>query len=249
MTVAKLTIGHLADHVGLTPRAIRFYHARGLLPEPARDDSGYRRYDAKAVIELIRIKALTDAGVPLARIRELLHATPDEFANAIRSIDDNLREKVQQFEEHRCRLAGLVHGERLFLPEEIVELLDELRAMGVSERTVTIERDGWIVAFAISPDLTRRWVEQKRTALTEPEFRALYVECDRAFDWDPDDPRLAPLANRMAAWSTENPQVPSADEEASNFSAVVGLMTADVEAASAAWTRLGRMVPDRAADA
>ena len=39
---ASLTIGQLAAHVGVTVRAIRHYHARGLLTEPARDASGYR---------------------------------------------------------------------------------------------------------------------------------------------------------------------------------------------------------------
>ena len=41
-----LTIGKLADYVGVTPRAIRLYHQRGLLPEPARTPGGYRVYTA-----------------------------------------------------------------------------------------------------------------------------------------------------------------------------------------------------------
>src|SRR5499427_7821775 len=53
---AMLTIGQLADYVGVTVRAVRHYHQRGLLPEPERDASGYCRYDADAVISLIRIK-------------------------------------------------------------------------------------------------------------------------------------------------------------------------------------------------
>ena len=50
----------------MTIRTIRHYHQRGLLAEPARDASGYRRYEAQAVIDLIRIRTLADAGVPLA---------------------------------------------------------------------------------------------------------------------------------------------------------------------------------------
>ena len=71
-----LTIGQLADYVGVTVRAIRHYHQRGLLPEPERDASGYRRYGADAVVDLIRIKTLAAAGVPLARINTLLSAGP-----------------------------------------------------------------------------------------------------------------------------------------------------------------------------
>ena len=44
----------------MTVRAIRHYHQRGLLAEPARDASGYRRYDGHAVVELIRIKTLAE---------------------------------------------------------------------------------------------------------------------------------------------------------------------------------------------
>ena len=42
-----LTIGQLAAYAGVTVRAVRHYHAKGLLPEPQRDHSGYRRYDAR----------------------------------------------------------------------------------------------------------------------------------------------------------------------------------------------------------
>ncbi len=57
-----LTIGQLAAYTGVTVRAIRHYHQRGLLAEPARDSSGYRRYDGPAVVDLIRIKTLAEAG-------------------------------------------------------------------------------------------------------------------------------------------------------------------------------------------
>ena len=69
-----LTIGQLASYAGVTVRAVRHYHAKGLLPEPERDHSGYRRYDAHAVVDLIKIRTLADAGVPLTRVRELLAA-------------------------------------------------------------------------------------------------------------------------------------------------------------------------------
>ncbi len=78
-----LTIGELATAVGITVRTVRHYHAIGLLPEPPRDPSGYRRYDAQALITAARIKLLADAGVPLARIPSLLEAHPDELHAAI----------------------------------------------------------------------------------------------------------------------------------------------------------------------
>ncbi len=72
-----LTIGELASYAGVTIRAVRHYHQVGLLPEPERNASGYRTYDATAVVRLIRIRTLAEAGVPLARVQELLDADAD----------------------------------------------------------------------------------------------------------------------------------------------------------------------------
>lgn len=49
-----------------------------LLPEPVRDQPGYRRYDARAMIELIKIRTLPGVGaaVPLSPIHQLI-ASPD----------------------------------------------------------------------------------------------------------------------------------------------------------------------------
>ena len=51
-------ISQLAAYAGVTVRAVRHYHQIGLLPEPERDASGYRRYGASAVVTLIKIRAL-----------------------------------------------------------------------------------------------------------------------------------------------------------------------------------------------
>jgi DNA-binding transcriptional MerR regulator len=63
-----ITISQLAKHAGVTVRAVRHYHQIGLLAEPERDQSGYRAYDARAVVRLIKIRTLADAGVPLVRV-------------------------------------------------------------------------------------------------------------------------------------------------------------------------------------
>src|SRR5262249_30721537 len=81
-----LTIGQLAAYAGVTPRAVRHYHQIGLLPEPERNFSGYRSYGARDVVELIRIRTLAEAGVPLARVQELLEAGDEEFSEAVADI-------------------------------------------------------------------------------------------------------------------------------------------------------------------
>ena len=192
-----LTIGQLADYVGVTVRAVRHYHQRGLLPEPERDASGYRRYDADAVISLIRIKALADAGVPLARIRELLAAGPAEFAGAVAEIDKAMAGRIRALQAQRHRIAELVAGDRLFVPAEIADLFDLIRSLGVTSEQMQIERDAWILLAARFPGQAKEWARDKLNALADPEFQAIYRAYYEASGWDPADPRLDEIADAI----------------------------------------------------
>jgi DNA-binding transcriptional MerR regulator len=185
----QLTIGQLAAYAHVTIKAVRHYHHRGLLQESPRDASGYRRYGAQHAIELDKIKALADAYVPLARIKDLLAADPDHFAAAIAEIDRNLQKRSEELQCTRERIARLQAGNRLFVSAEVADFLDQLHALGVSERSMQMERDGWILLQSISPNDAALWIADKREAMSDPEFRAIYLECDAAFDWSPDDPR------------------------------------------------------------
>ena len=143
---------------------VRHYHHVGLLPEPGRDASGYRRYSAQAAVDLIRIKTLADAGVPLARIDAVLHAQPAEFTAAITDIDAELRRKIDQLTVYRRRIAELAGGERLVLPPEVVAVLDRMRGFGVRERTVRLERDARILIQALDPSAMRQWIAEAAPA-------------------------------------------------------------------------------------
>ncbi len=239
-----LTIGQLAAHAGVTVRAVRHYHQRGLLPEPERDASGYRRYGAQAVIDLIRIKTLADAGVPLARIQELLTADPAEFSDAIAEIDQALKRKIRELTQHRSQIAELAGGERLFLPDEVVELLNDLRGVGVSERAVQLERDGWILAVALTPELAPGWVEEKKAALADPEFRRLYLAGDQALSWDPGDPRLEKIAETMADWAARHDRetvAPPDGPAIGDMPMVAALIDSYVASSSPALRKLGEL--------
>ncbi|MFF5983660.1 MerR family transcriptional regulator [Streptomyces olindensis] len=197
-----LTIGELASYAGVTVRAVRHYHARGLLPEPERDHSGYRRYGAGAVVELIRIRTLAEAGVPLARVRELLRAGEAEFAAAVAEIDGRLEAEIRERRRHRERIARLASGDGLALPPEVVGFLERLRALGVDERIVRAERDGWIPLAARSPERVGEWIARKQEQLADPEFVDFYLTLGEALDRGDDDPRLVELADRVAAYLT-----------------------------------------------
>jgi DNA-binding transcriptional MerR regulator len=195
-----ITIGQLAHYAGVTIKAVRHYHERGLLEEPPRDASGYRRYTAADAIQLLKIKTLADAGVPLARIKELLDADPGHFAAAIAEIDHHLQERAEELQRTRARIAELGAGDRLFVSAAVAEYLDWLQRLGVSQRSVRKERDGWILMQSVSPKEAAIWLADKLEAMNDPEFGAINLECDKAFDWSPDDPRLYALADRMQRW-------------------------------------------------
>lgn len=194
-----LTIGQLAAYAGVTVRAVRHYHAKGLLPEPGRDHSGYRRYSAAAVVQLLRVRTLADAGVPLARVRELLAAGEPEFAAAVADIDRRLRTEIRQRQQHRERIAQLAAGDSLALPPEAVVYLDRLRELGLPELMIAGERDAWILVAAQRPQHMPIYMQMKQQQLDDPGALALYRNLASAITWAADDPRLVALADQLAA--------------------------------------------------
>jgi len=194
-----LTIGQLASYAGVTVRAVRHYHAKGLLPEPERDRSGYRRYDAHAVVELIKIRTLADAGVPLARVRELLGASEEEFDVAVADIDRRLRAEIRERQRHRERIAQLATGDSLALPQEAVAYLDRLRGLGLPEPLVEGERDAWILVAAQLPEQMPFYMRMKQLQLDDPATVELYRDLADAIAWEADDPRLEAVRDRLLA--------------------------------------------------
>ena len=148
-----LTIGQLAAHAGVTVRAVRHYHAKGLLPEPERDASGYRRYDAKAVVDLIKIRTLADAGVPLARVKELLRGR----RGGVRGGGGRDRRAAARRDPGAAGSTGSGSpGSRRATawrcrPRPSRTWI-ELRELGVPERMIEGERDAWILVAAHSPE-------------------------------------------------------------------------------------------------
>lgn len=245
-----LTIKRLAEYVGVTVRAVRHYHQTGLLAEPEQDASGYRRYDAQAVIDLIRVKTLAEAGVPLTRVQELMAADPEQFAAAVTEIDKALAQQIRELKERRRRVAHLTAGERLFLPPEIADYLAELRALGVSDRGLAMERDGWIMLAANYPEKALEWIALKRADLTDPDYRQSYLAYDQAYDWDPADPRLEQLADAMAARFVQQVQDAGADLAELSDRQVLSadeqsLLSAHVNDYSPAWIRLNELIAHR----
>jgi DNA-binding transcriptional MerR regulator len=240
-----ITIGQLADYAGVTVKAVRHYHKRGLLEEPERDASGYRRYSVRHAIDLVKIKTLAEAGVPLARIKELLAADPEHFGAAIAEIDRRLQEHAAELARARQRIAHLNAGDRLFVSTDVADYLDQLHALGVSQRTIEMERDVWILMQSVSPRQAAVWIAEKLDLIRDPEFRALCLEHDAAFDWSPDDPRLNGLADRTAQWLAARGRPGGGPDQSARHQAAARLSASTGGSSSPAWQRLAELAGHR----
>src|SRR3569833_1945090 len=163
-----LTIGQLASYAGVSIRAVRHYHQVGLMPEPERNASGYRTYDVNAVVRLIRIRTLVEAGLPLARVQELLDADTKTFVEATVQIDRQLHARIRELQEHRRRIAQLASGDSLAVPDEVADYLDRVRAIGAPKVLVEAERDAWILVAARYPDQIAAFMDDKIRQLEDP---------------------------------------------------------------------------------
>ena len=206
-----LTISRLATYAGVTVRAVRHYHQIGLLPEPERTYSGYRTYDAAAVVRLIQIRTLADAGVPLARVQELLDASPEEFARGVQEIDKDLRTEIRRLQGNRKRIARLAAGDHLALPDSVADYHDRLRRLGVDERYIELERGSWImIAAQVPPHEIDSIIAKKHEELDDPDTVKLYRLLSEAVDWPADDPRIIEIADileRMMIRAVETGEV------------------------------------------
>lgn len=107
-----LRIAEVAEQVGLTARAIRYYEELGLLKPAARSDGAYRLYDADDIERLRTIRRLRDdAGFSLAEVGQLLE---DEAARA--------RDRVRYHATHD-------HAEQLALTRGAIERADRQLAL------------------------------------------------------------------------------------------------------------------------
>lgn len=99
-----MLIGELADAVGLTTQAIRFYERKGLLPPPTRATNGYRRYDDTAVARLGFIRAGQAAGLTLVQLRSIVDLRDHGQApctHVARLVEDELVDVRRRIEELR----------------------------------------------------------------------------------------------------------------------------------------------------
>ncbi|MEV1001223.1 MerR family transcriptional regulator [Nonomuraea sp. NPDC050202] len=200
-----VTIGQAAAFVGVTVKTVRHYHKLGLVQEPERDSSGYRRYGSAELLRLVQVRTLAAAGVPLADIGPLLDADAPQFAAALADVERQLTERIEELTARRDTLHRLADGDRTLLPDRAVALLKRMSGLGVPAEQVAATREGWVLARALVPEGFDDFLTHVEHALDDPHFVALSKHAIQATAWEPDDPRLAELAAAIAEHFLANP--------------------------------------------
>src|SRR5690554_6745110 len=121
-----MLIGDLAAAAGVTAKTICFYESAGVLPMPARQASGYREYDHRAVDRLAFVKAAQAAGLTLAEVVEVVSAressgAPCEHVAAV------LAQHASELEQRIAELTALL--------AQVRQLGDRAKTLNPSECT------------------------------------------------------------------------------------------------------------------
>lgn len=99
----------IADLAGTTVNTVRHYHRVGLLEQPGRSSNGYKSYEVRHLVELLRIRRLRELGVPVDQIDRV--AAGDERAiAALDDIDGQLAVTIARLQEARAQIRTITDG-------------------------------------------------------------------------------------------------------------------------------------------
>jgi DNA-binding transcriptional MerR regulator len=129
-----MRIGELAERLGTTTHAIRFYERHGLLPAASRSDNSYREYSESDAARLRLLLGLRQLDLPLAQAAELASLCAegrcDEVsAEARTAIAEKRRELARRMEE------------MVYLDGRLAHLSGELTAGRKLKNAITIGKE------------------------------------------------------------------------------------------------------------
>jgi DNA-binding transcriptional MerR regulator len=185
-----LRIGELAQLAETTPRAIRHYHKLGLLVEPQRDESGYRRYGPQHLVRLVRIRRLRSVGMSLEAIASNLGAEPREadIASALRSLAADIEQQIQGLAKLRARVLDIAAAGSLADPAATWEAtLRQHSILDPSAELPPAEQSAAQLIDALHPQGIRGVVDQTTDLLSDADLREQLGSLLRRFQALPDD--------------------------------------------------------------
>lgn len=205
-----MRIGELAAVVGVTPRAVRHYHHLGLLPEPERRANGYRDYSLRHAVVLARIRRLTELGLGLAEVRDVLADDAGrELVEVLGELDEDLARQEAEVRERRERLRVLIEDARAGrLPAEgpvSPELAALFGRFGPAPQSPMAAKDREVFALletTATAEVRAGMLAGLENMVSAPgaveRAHEAYALLDALADAEPDDPRVAEAARVLA---------------------------------------------------
>ncbi|MEU9618267.1 MULTISPECIES: MerR family transcriptional regulator [unclassified Streptomyces] len=194
-----MRIGEIAALVGVTSRAIRHYHHIGLLPEPGRRANGYRAYSVRDAVVLARIRRLTELGLGLDEVRDVLADDAGcELVDVLVELDADLARQESEIRERRRRLARLLDGP-VSAEEPVSPALAELLGAAPATGSPTAAKDREHLVLLDTTGVGSEVYAALRPLAEDPAVHALYERLDALAAAPVDDPRIVPLAADLAA--------------------------------------------------
>ncbi|MDF3289764.1 MerR family transcriptional regulator [Streptomyces silvisoli] len=249
-----MRIGELAALIGVSTRTVRHYHHQGVLPEPARRPNGYREYGLRDAVRLARVRRLTELGLSLDEVRDVLSDDLGrELGEILAALDADLHRQEEEIRTRRGRLAVLLRqAEQGVLPEEgplSPELADLFAQIGRAASALPApepamaakDREVLALIETVAPAEAREGVlGMVRAAAGEPEAvrqaYAVYALLEALVDAPLDDPRIARAAQAVAECVPDEVvaalSLPSATD--THGSAVTEMLFADLAPAQSA---------------
>ncbi|MFF2536498.1 MerR family transcriptional regulator [Streptomyces cyaneofuscatus] len=196
-----MRIGEIAALVGVTSRAVRHYHHIGLLPEPARRANGYRAYTVRDAVLLARIRRLTEIGLSLDEVRDVLADDAGrELVEVLGELDADLARQEREIRERREVLAALLEAPLTSdgpLSPALAALLESAPVTG--SPAAAKDREHLALLDAAGGGAGAELYAALRPLAEAPGVAGLYERLDELAGAGVDDPRIAPLAAELVA--------------------------------------------------
>lgn len=119
-----MKIGQLAERVGVSTKAIRYYETIGVLPEPERAANGYRSYSPATAERIAFIQDAQTAGLSLLEIQTILElrdsgeATCGHIIGALQSHLDEVDRQMDDLRRTKERLSEILDRARSLDPAD-----------------------------------------------------------------------------------------------------------------------------------
>ncbi|MFE5026019.1 MerR family transcriptional regulator [Streptomyces sp. NPDC056656] len=211
-----MRIGELAGIAGITTRAVRHYHRIGLLPEPPRQPNGYREYSLRDAVELARIRRLTELGLSLDEVKDVLaDDVGKDLVEILTELDADLARQEEAIRRRRARLrlllgqaehTGQLPAEAPVSPELTALFADMARASarlpGPEPAMAAKERELLALLETGSPGGDRGWLDalvHTLNADSDAMRRAyeVYAQLDELAEATEDDVRVEAAARAI----------------------------------------------------